>query len=91
MRYDLVLPDLGLGAQEIIVSLWLVRAGSEVSLGDRLIEVLADGVTVDLPAPANGVLVEMLVAEEQPISVGQTLGIIESPPDEATDDNEPAG
>jgi pyruvate/2-oxoglutarate dehydrogenase complex dihydrolipoamide acyltransferase (E2) component len=83
MRYELVLPDLGLGEQEIIVSLWLVRAGSEVSLGDRLIEVLADGVTVDLPAPAGGVVVKMLVAEEEPIRVGQTLGIIESPPDDS--------
>jgi len=83
MRHELVLPDLGLGEQEIVVSLWLVRAGSEVSLGDRLIEVLADGVTVDLPAPASGVVVEMLVAEEEPIRVGQTLGIIESPPDDA--------
>ncbi len=87
MQYELKLPDLGLGAQEIVVSLWLVRPGSEVSLGDRLIEVLADGVTVDLPAPANGVVVEMLVAEDEPICVGQTLGIIDSP-DDARDENE---
>ena len=84
MRHELVLPDLGMGEQETVVSLWLVRAGSEVSLGDRLIEVLADGVTVDLPSPASGVVVEMLVAEDEPIRVGQTLGIIESPPDDAT-------
>jgi 2-oxoglutarate dehydrogenase E2 component (dihydrolipoamide succinyltransferase) len=83
MRHELVLPDLGLGAQETVVSLWLVRAGSEVSLGDRLIEVLADGVTVDLSAPASGVVVEMLVAEDEPIRVGQMLGIIESQPDDA--------
>jgi pyruvate/2-oxoglutarate dehydrogenase complex dihydrolipoamide acyltransferase (E2) component len=84
MRHELLLPDLGLAEQEIVVSLWLVRAGSEVSLGDRLIEVLADGVTVDLPAPASGVVIEMLVAEDEPIRVGQTLGIIESPPDDDT-------
>jgi 2-oxoglutarate dehydrogenase E2 component (dihydrolipoamide succinyltransferase) len=85
MRHELVLPDLGLGEQEIVLSLWLVRAGSEVSLGDRLVEVLADGVTVDLPAPSSGVVVEMLVAEEEPIHVGQTLGIIESPAEEAAE------
>jgi 2-oxoglutarate dehydrogenase E2 component (dihydrolipoamide succinyltransferase) len=91
MRHELVLPDLGLGGQEIVVSLWLVRAGSEVSLGDRLIEVLADGVTIDLPAPASGMMVEMLVAEDEPIGVGQTLGVIESPPDETADSNKHAG
>ena len=84
MRHELKLPDLGLAEREIVLSLWLVRAGNEVSLGDRLVEVLADGVTVDLPAPASGVIVEMLVPEDEPIRVGQTLGVIESP-DEAAD------
>jgi 2-oxoglutarate dehydrogenase E2 component (dihydrolipoamide succinyltransferase) len=83
MRHELLLPDLGLGEREMTVSLWLVRVGSEVSQGDRLIEVLADGVTVDLPAPASGVIVELLVGEESTICVGQALGIIESPPEEA--------
>jgi 2-oxoglutarate dehydrogenase E2 component (dihydrolipoamide succinyltransferase) len=84
-RHDLVLPDLGLGARDIFLSLWLVRAGSEVTQGDRLVEVLADGVTVDLPAPVSGVLVEQLSGEEELIRVGQTLAIIESPPVDQAD------
>ena len=31
MQFDLVLPDLGLGEREIVISLWLVRTGSEVA------------------------------------------------------------
>ncbi len=76
MRHELILPDLGV--DEVAVSLWLVESGAEVVQGDRLIEVVADGVTVDLPAPASGVLIETLVAEDDPLAVGQVLGVVES-------------
>jgi len=77
MRYNLVMPDLGLGASPITVSLWLVELGSEVTEGDRLVELAADSVTVDLPAPASGMLVETLVTEDEEVQAGQLLGIIE--------------
>jgi pyruvate/2-oxoglutarate dehydrogenase complex dihydrolipoamide acyltransferase (E2) component len=77
-RHDLILPDLGLGGQPIVLSLWLVRQGSEVQAGDPIAEVLADSVTIDLPSPADGLLVRKLVAENEPIIVGQRLAVIES-------------
>ena len=83
-RHTLTLPDLGLGSREITASVWLVELGSELNAGDRLLEVLSGSVTVDLPSPASGVLIETLVAEDEPLAVGQPLAIIES------DDSEPA-
>ena len=44
--------------------------------GDRLLEVLAGSVTVDLPAPASGILSELLVSEEDELHVGQILAIV---------------
>lgn len=79
MRHALVLPDLGLSGHQLSVSLWLVEVGSEVTQGDRVIEIMAGEVTIDLAAPASGVLVEALVAEDDPVAVGDTLGFIESP------------
>ncbi len=76
-RYDLILPDLGID-EPIAASLWLVERGSRVVAGDPLLEVLAGPATVDLPAPADGVLVEMLVDEDDPLHVGQRLAVIES-------------
>jgi pyruvate/2-oxoglutarate dehydrogenase complex dihydrolipoamide acyltransferase (E2) component len=32
---------------------------------------------VDLPSPANGVLVELLVEEDEQIEVGQLLAVVE--------------
>ena len=76
-RHDLILPDLGIDDLPITVSLWLVRRGARVAAGDPLIEILAGSVTVDLPAPVGGVLVEKLVEEGETSQVGQRLGVIE--------------
>jgi pyruvate/2-oxoglutarate dehydrogenase complex dihydrolipoamide acyltransferase (E2) component len=77
MRYEVTMPDLGLGATPLTLSLWLVEVGEELFEGDRLAEVLAGDVTVDIPAPVAGFLREMHVAEDERVSVGQKLGVIE--------------
>ena len=77
MPHYLVLPDLGIDGQPIVASLWLVEQGDRVEVGDRVLEVLAGAATVDLPAPAGGLLAETLVAEDEPLRVGQRLAVIE--------------
>jgi 2-oxoglutarate dehydrogenase E2 component (dihydrolipoamide succinyltransferase) len=77
-RIELLLPELGMGAVPLLVGQWLVEAGREVTEGDRLLEIVAGSATVDLPAPASGVLREMLVGEDDRLTVGQVLGVIES-------------
>ena len=77
MRFNLVLPDLGLDEQPLTISLWLVEIGSEVAAGDRLVELAADSVTIDLPSPASGVLVETLAIEDEEVQIGQILAVIE--------------
>ncbi|MGE0534416.1 MAG: biotin/lipoyl-containing protein [Pirellulales bacterium] len=78
MRHQLILPDLGLGEIPVTASLWLVEPGSRVTEGDRLLEVLADGVTIDLPSPVSGVLVDVLVSEDDRLAVGQPLAVLEA-------------
>lgn len=77
-RHVLRLPDLGLGQTPVVASLWLVHCGSEVTEGDRVLEVLAGDVTVDLSAPASGILSELLVDDDDPLAVDQPLAVIES-------------
>jgi 2-oxoisovalerate dehydrogenase E2 component (dihydrolipoyl transacylase) len=72
----LTLPDLGLGDQAIVVSMWLVKKGSHVAEGEPLVEALAGAATVDLPSPAAGVLAEKLAAAGDTLAVGQPLASI---------------
>lgn len=80
-RHELIMPDLGMPTLRPTASVWLVEEGREVTVGDRVLEVLCGSVTVDLPAPASGVLVATLVGEDEPLAVGQVLAIIESDED----------
>ena len=87
-RHELTLPDLGIDEGPIAVSLWLVRRGSRVIEGDPLVEILAGSVIVDLPSPADGVLVEALVAEDDVVQVGQPLAVIHSDAETTTPDSD---
>ena len=77
-RIELCLPELGLDHQPITLSVWLVPRGTRVTAGERVAEVLAGPATIDLPSPVDGVLVERLVDEDEPIVVGQALAVFES-------------
>ena len=44
--------------------------------GERLLEIVAGDATVDLPAPASGVLVEQRVGEDDQLTDGQVAGVI---------------
>ena len=77
-RHELRLPDLGMDREPISAGLWLVACGSHVTEGQPVLEVLAGSALVDLEAPADGVLVEMRVAADEPLRPGQRLGLIES-------------
>ena len=76
-RHDLVMPDLGLPGANLTASAWLSDLGTRVYEGDRLLEISAGEVTIDLPSPATGILVEQLVGEDDEVSVGQVLGVVE--------------
>ena len=74
--HNLLLPDLGLGDRPIVLSLWLVKEGTQVTEGEPVVEVMAGEATVDLPSPADGTLVEHLVDEGEAIAVGCRLAVI---------------
>lgn len=78
MLIPIMMPDLDLGVEPIVVSLWLVDVGSTVSRGDRLLEVAADGVTIDIPSPATGTLRAVSLYEDDRVTPGMRLGSIET-------------
>ncbi|MDX1944707.1 MAG: lipoyl domain-containing protein [Pirellulaceae bacterium] len=71
------LPDFDLGATPIVLVTWHASIGKRVVEGDRLVEVLAGEVTIDLAAPATGRLIERHAAVDDRLRVGQLLAVIE--------------
>ncbi len=76
-RRQLALPDLDLPGVTLTATSWLADVGSRVVEGDRLVEISAGDVTVDLSAPASGVLARRCVGIDQPLKTGQVLAWIE--------------
>jgi pyruvate/2-oxoglutarate dehydrogenase complex dihydrolipoamide acyltransferase (E2) component len=71
------LPDLDLAGASVVASAWHASVGQKVLEGDRLIEVTAGDVTVDLTAPASGILLERCVKIDDPLQTGQVLARIQ--------------
>lgn len=78
MRNTVKLPKLGDTADEVLVTEWSVEVGDEVAVGDPLMSVETDKVEVDVPSPVAGKLAEKLVAEEDEVTVGTPIAVIES-------------
>ena len=60
------------------MSVWYVRVGDFVLAGERLLEILVDGATVDIAAPETGVLRECHARLDELLVPGQLLAVIEN-------------
>jgi len=72
-RLDFKLPDIGEGVAEGEIVEWFVRAGDTVSEDDPMVEVMTDKATVEVPSPADGVILDILSAEGETVPVGQVI------------------
>ncbi|MFD5429728.1 2-oxoglutarate dehydrogenase, E2 component, dihydrolipoamide succinyltransferase [Streptomyces sp. NPDC127084] len=76
---DVVLPALGESVTEGTVTRWLKQVGEEVAEDEPLLEVSTDKVDTEIPAPAAGVLLEIVVGEDETAEVGAKLAVIGAP------------
>lgn len=80
MPTDIIMPQLGESIAEGTVVKWLVPAGGTVEKDQSLLEVETEKVALEIPAPATGVLSEILVKEGETVPVGALLARIDSTP-----------
>jgi 2-oxoglutarate dehydrogenase E2 component (dihydrolipoamide succinyltransferase) len=73
---DIVMPQLGETVKEGTVTVWRKKVGEPVKADEVLFEVSTDKVETEVPAPAGGVLAEILIAEGETVPVGTRLAII---------------
>ncbi|WP_328463133.1 2-oxoglutarate dehydrogenase, E2 component, dihydrolipoamide succinyltransferase [Streptomyces sp. NBC_00448] len=73
---DVVLPALGESVTEGTVTRWLKSVGDSVDADEPLLEVSTDKVDTEIPSPASGTLLEILVQEDETAEVGAKLAVI---------------
>ena len=76
MATDIIVPPLGESVTEATVARWLKSQGDAVAVDDPLVELETDKVTLEVNAPAAGMLAEILVPKDGNVSVGGVLGRI---------------
>jgi pyruvate dehydrogenase E2 component (dihydrolipoamide acetyltransferase) len=79
---DVIMPALGMAQETGKVLRWLKAEGDEVTKGEPLMEVETDKVTVEIEAPADGVLAGLRAAEGAEVPVGETVAVIAAPGEE---------
>jgi len=77
MVTEIKVPDLGESITEATVANWLAKPGDVVQADAPLLELETDKATLEVPAPASGVLSEILVPAGEDVGVGALLGRID--------------
>ena len=79
MSIEVLMPKLGESVVEGTLSKWLKKVGDTVSEYEPLAEVSSDKVDTEIPAPASGVLLQILVEEGTTVHAGTPIAIIGTP------------
>ena len=74
---QITMPAMGESVTEGTVLDWLKQVGDAVTADEPLVEVSTDKVDAEVPAPASGTLVRILVGPDETVQVGAALGEIE--------------
>jgi len=75
---DVMVPALGESVTEATVASWFRKSGDTVRQDETLCELETDKVSVEVPAPASGVLTEILAAEGAAVAAGGKLAAIQA-------------
>jgi 2-oxoglutarate dehydrogenase E2 component (dihydrolipoamide succinyltransferase) len=77
MTKEIRVPQLGESVTEATIGQWFKREGEAVKADEPLVELETDKVTVEVPAPAAGVLSLISAKPGQTVNVGAVLGAID--------------
>jgi pyruvate dehydrogenase E2 component (dihydrolipoamide acetyltransferase) len=77
-RVDVIMPQMGESIAEGTLSRWLKKVGDEVKRDEPIFEISTDKVDAEIPAPAAGVLAEIIVHEGTTVPVNAVVARLET-------------
>jgi len=79
MAVKVIMPQAGQDLETGVVKQWHKAEGDAVAKGEPIVQIETEKVTLDVEAPASGVLLRILVPEETETAIFSTIGIIGEP------------
>ena len=77
MAIEITVPVLGESVVEATIARWMKKAGEAVAADEPVVELETDKVTLEVPAPVNGTLTDIIAAEGATVEVGALLAMME--------------
>src|ERR1043165_4681573 len=77
MSIELKIPDVGESIRESQIGRWLKKEGDAVALDENVVELETDKASMELAAPAAGVIGQILKKEGDMVAVGDVIGYVE--------------
>ena len=76
MSVDVIMPQMGESIAEGTMVKWLKEVGDKIQRDEPLFEISTDKVDAEIPSPAEGVLIEILVREGETVEINTIVGRI---------------
>ncbi len=90
MPTKVIMPKLGESVVEGTVTAWLKKEGEQVEEFESLLEVNTDKVDTEVPSPAGGTLLKILIPEGETVAAGTVLAWIGAPDEPVPEAGAPA-
>ena len=84
MAKEVIMPALGMAQETGTLLKWLKSPGETVVKGEPLMEIETDKATVEIEAPASGVLAEVSAQPGDVVPVGERIAVIRAPGEPAS-------
>jgi pyruvate/2-oxoglutarate dehydrogenase complex dihydrolipoamide acyltransferase (E2) component len=79
MAVKVVMPQAGQDLETGMVKHWLKAVGDPVAKGEAIVQIETEKISLDVEAPAAGVLLKIIVGDETEVPIFSTIGFIGRP------------
>jgi pyruvate/2-oxoglutarate dehydrogenase complex dihydrolipoamide acyltransferase (E2) component len=84
MPFKIIMPQAGQDLETGLVKQWLKAVGDPVQKGEPIVSIETEKVSLEVEAPASGVLLRIVVPDETETAIFSTIGIIGQPGEDIT-------
>ena len=77
-QVELIMPKMGESIMEATILKWVKKEGDEVEMDETILEIATDKVDSEVPSPVDGKITKILFAENETVSIGKVIALIET-------------